>query len=92
MSRMTPFDKKNKRPAPPQKAHQLISGKTLLGSALSVGLMAALIAPSHAAMLKLGTVDVQIDTTASLGATYLMSDRNKQFLPLMAGLKMAVVM
>lgn len=90
MSRMTPFDNKNKLAAPPKRAHKFISGnplsgKALLGGVLCVGLTMALAAPSHAAMLKLGTVDIQIDTTASAGATMLMSDRNKQFLPLVNG-------
>ena len=75
MSRMQPFNNKNKRTAPPQTAHKLISGRTLLGSALSIGLLAALATPSHAAMLRLGTVDVQIDTTVSAGVSMLMSDR-----------------
>lgn len=85
MSRMQPFNNKNKRTAPPQTAHNLISGRTLLGRALSIGLLAAMATPSHAAMLRLGTVDVQIDTTASLGATILMSDRKEQFLPISNG-------
>lgn len=84
---------KNKRDKTPSKISANISGRVsmskpthyLLGAALSVGLMASALSPSEAAMVKLGNVDVQIDTTVSVGATFLMSDREKQYLPLANG-------
>ena len=63
----------------------------LLGAALSLTFTAASFMPqAHAAMLKLGTVDVQIDTTVSVGATMLMKERKTQFLPVVNYMTVAV--
>ena len=57
---------------------------SLLGAAAAI----ALLLPStqaDAAMLKLGTVDVQIDTTVSVGVSMLTKEVETQFLPVVNG-------
>lgn len=72
-------------PAPRNTALHTASRKmTYLGAAAALAMLVPL-GTANAAMIKLGNVDVQIDTTASFGATFLMSDRDKQFLPVANG-------
>lgn len=79
---------KNIRDKKPEKLSGKFSAKTshgkpthyLLGAALSVGLMATSLSPSEAAMVKLGNVDVQIDTTVSAGLSMRMEERENSLL------------
>ena len=66
--------------------HKRLSPRFFLGAALALGLTATtLTPPAEAANIRLGTVDVQIDTTVSAGLTMLMSEREEQFLPVSNG-------
>ena len=57
-----------------------------IGATLALGLSATAFTPSaQAANVTLGGVEIQIDTTVSMGATFLMSDRDNQFLPISNG-------
>ena len=53
----------------------------LLGVSALVGAGLLAAAPAEAAQLRLGNMDVQIDTTASFGVTYRVADRETKFLP-----------
>jgi hypothetical protein len=53
----------------------------LLGVSALVGAGLLATGPADAYNLRLGSVDVQIDTTMSLGATIQMKDSNSKFLP-----------
>ena len=66
--------------------HKRLSPKFFLGAALALGLTAtAFTQPAEAATIRLGAVDVQIDTTVSAGVSVLMSQREEQFLPVSNG-------
>lgn len=57
--------------------HKRLSPKFILGAALALGLTAtALPFTAQAANIRLGTVDVQIDTTVSAGVSMRMAERN----------------
>lgn len=58
--------------------------QNIIGAALVLGLTAAAFAPqAKAANIRLGNIDVQVDTTVSADLTMLTSERDKQFLPIM---------
>lgn len=60
--------------------------QNIIGAALVLGLTAAAFAPqAKAANIRLGNIDVQVDTTVSAGLTMLTSERDKQFLPISNG-------
>lgn len=66
--------------------HKRLSPQFFLGAALALGLTATAFTPAaEAATIRLGTVDVQIDTTVSAGVSVLMSEREEQFLPVSNG-------
>ena len=75
---------KNPRDEQPAKVSGRKPTHYLLGALAAAALLLPS-SPADAAMIKLGNVDVQIDTTASFGATILMSDREEQFLPIANG-------
>lgn len=57
---------------------------SLLGAAAAIALLLPT-TPANAAMLKLGTVDVQIDTTVSVGVSQRVEDRETELLPSVNG-------
>ncbi len=62
---------------------RLISSWSLAvaGTALSFAFLTALLTPANAYNMRLGSVEIQIDTIASVGVEVRIEDRNKNLLP-----------
>ena len=63
----------------------LKSKSRLLGLSALVGAGLIAAGPVSAANVKLGSWDVQIDNTASVGMSWLMKDVREQYLPIVNG-------
>ena len=79
----TPFKESSPSTARERKMPVSKANKILRGAALSTALAFTFFAsqPANAVNLKLGGVDIQIDTTMSLGASTLLADRETKYLP-----------